>query len=176
MVIIKNWTILQFRLRLIVIFDSLMIGYFAFCLIQTALRFVFSIISIYVAFGSYLNELDVKLLKFIQKLNTTKNINRISHISRIKELINNLFAHFHSKYVYIFTIIIQLDKKLVSKIMWIAMMGNFSLNIYSVALLSVRKNLLVEEMAFLLSAFLCQIYLISTYIYLTRKSFYFFCQ
>ena len=172
----KNWAILQFHLCLIVMFDSLMLGYFAHCIIQISFIFVFSILSIYVALGSYLNELDAKLLKFIQKLNATTNINQISYISRTKELINNLFAHFHSKYVYIFTIIIQLDKKLVSKIMWIAMMGNFSLNIYSVALLSVRKNLLVEEMAFLLSAFLCQIYLISTYIYLTRKSFYFFCQ
>ena len=41
------------------------------------------------------------------------------------------------------------------------MMGNFSLNIYSVALLAVRKNLLLEEKAFLSGVFSCQIFILS---------------
>lgn len=59
------------------------------------------------------------------------------------------------------TIIIRFNDKLVSQIMFVTLLCNFSLNIYCVTLFFVRSNLLPEEKAFLLTNIICQIYLIS---------------
>ena len=159
--ITKNWAVLHSHLRLIIIFDAILLGYFSFGVIQVSLTLIYAILSLYIGFGFYLIELNVKLLKFIQSWNTPMDMNYGSYIPSIKRLIDSSIFHFQSKYVHIFTIILRLNGKLVSKIMLVTLLCNFSFNIYTITLWSVRKNLLPEETAFLISIFLCQIYLIS---------------
>lgn len=157
-VVYKNWTFLDNHLRFIIIFDAVILTYYSAFITLTGLTFVFAISSFYIAFGSYLIELDAKLINFIQSWNTITDINRLSFMKR---LIDNLFVHFQSKYVYIFTTILRINDNLVSKVMWVTMVCNFSLNIYAVTLLTVRKNLLPEEMGFLTTNLLSQVYLLS---------------
>ena len=159
--IIKSLTLLSIHLRIIIIIDALLLGYFSFIVVQIALAFVFAILSLYIALGYYLIELNAKLIKFIQSWNTTTNMNHMSYIPVIKRLIDSIFSNFQSKYLYILTTVIRINDKLVSKIMLLALLCNFSLNIYIVTLLSIRKNLLPEEITFLVCLFLCQVYLIS---------------
>ena len=161
MVILKNWTILQFHLRLIIICDSLMMAYFIFNVIRIAIIFVFAIMSLYISLGSHLSELNIKLFKFIQSCNAKANTNHIEYVSSLYRLIDTLFAQFISQYEFIFLIINRLNNNLVSKVMLVTILCNFPINLYSVTLLAVRKNLLPEELGYLISVIIMQFLLIS---------------